>query len=139
VLEEQMVGGFFVVIEEIFLPVFLGVAILATGSEDALMFIVLLVAGNARGLQLAFDPVILVAAGAFGLLMPEQQTIGGYLVVVEQGLSPVPFNMAVIASCSEDALMQVILLVAGDTQFGRFLVFLVRVALNTLCSIVPSN
>jgi hypothetical protein len=46
-LEEQRIGGFPVVIELCLFPAFLDMAVIALGSENALMCVVLLVTGFA--------------------------------------------------------------------------------------------
>jgi hypothetical protein len=102
------------VIEVDFFPVFLDVASLAL-PEVVFVLIVLLVTRSTGRLQLAFDPVVLVATRAFDLLMLEEQMISGFLVVIEAGFFPVFLDVAIFAFGSENALMPVVLLVARNT------------------------
>jgi hypothetical protein len=80
-----------------------------------------------------------VATRALDQLVLEEQGIGGFPVVIELCLFPIPFDVAIIALASETTPMRVVLLVAGIAQLWRFLVLVIQVAFDALHIAMPTE
>src|SRR5689334_9516266 len=117
--EQRKVGAR--VVEAGLLPGLLDVAAVAFRSELPFVLVVLLVAGDARALQLVAIQVARMAAVAFHLPVLAAQRILGLRVVVERDLRPRLGGVAGLAFLPEAALVLVVLLVAADARHRRFL------------------
>ena len=118
------------------LPILLDMALLALVAFLALMFIVFLMAGNARGFQFVVVQVAGMAILAFGGLVFAAQGVLGVLVMVEQNVLPDFFVVATLAFSAELAFVLVVLLMAPQAIHRRVLEYRALVASVALDLIV---
>ena len=112
----EFVVGALLVVEVPQLPVARVVAPFAALAEAEFVLVVLLVARNARLLQLVVVEVPRVAALALHLSMLAPQRVLGVGVVIERDVGPGLGGVAGLAFLAELALVLVVLLVAGDAS-----------------------
>jgi hypothetical protein len=96
----------------------------------AFVLVVFLVTEEAVGLQFILIQVAFVTADTFRVFVFGHQWILGILVMIEQDLFPIAFNVASLALGSEVALVLVVLLVTCVATLVRYLV-LIDIALMT--------
>lgn len=101
-------------------PLFFAMAGLATFTQLILVYIVLLMAGNAILRQFLLIQVTHMAGNAFNLFVLVLQCIFRVTSMVETDHLPVFFGVAGLALRTETVLMFVILLVATNTGCGNF-------------------
>ena len=100
----------------------------ALASVLSLVYVVMLVASNARGIELFLIDVAAVTAFARYFPMPSGQGEPGIAIMVETGRQPVSRRMTVIATIAVPTTVNVVQFMTSVATRGRFLVALAWMA-----------